>query len=50
MSFCAAGCLRSPAAENARFVRKNPEDSGLEKLRARQVVRYEKLSHDSGPR
>jgi hypothetical protein len=40
----------SSAAENARSVRKNPKDSGLEKLRALQVVEYQGVSSDSGPR
>ena len=37
-------------AENARSVRKNPKDSGLEKLGGQQVVERHNVSTDSGPR
>jgi hypothetical protein len=40
----------SSTAKNARSVRKNPKDSELEKLRARQVVEREDILSNAGPR
>src|SRR6202035_4928486 len=50
LAFRATDRRLSSAVENTRSVRRNPKDSGLEKLRAWQVIEYERLSHDSGPR
>src|SRR5579872_564906 len=50
LAFPATDCSLSSAAENARYVRKNPKDFGLEKLRSGQVVERQAICADSGPR
>jgi hypothetical protein len=50
VAFHAVDRWLSSVVENAQSVRKNPKDSGLEKLRARQVVERQDVSFDSGPR
>jgi hypothetical protein len=46
----AAGGRLSSAAKNALSVRKNPKDSGLDKLRGPQAIERQGVSADSGPR
>jgi len=41
---------RLTAVENARSVRKNPQDSGLVKLRARKEFERQKVTFGFGPR